>query len=119
MPIYRQINSGNSPEVLDNIRIEYHDDKKENAKESIVAQFGYGDIRIMTGASRNDYSDELLFAPAIEPMPIGYKSEKEDLPPPCFPPIRLLFDKRESIEAVIAELELLLEGFPVNQENLK
>lgn len=108
MPIYKQINSL-ADEVLETLSIDFHTEFK--AKESIVAHFGYGDIHICSSKSRNSYSDEICLHPSREKHPIGEAGDPKDFNP-LFPPIRLIFDKRESIEAFIAEMNVLLDGFP-------
>lgn len=111
MPIYKQINSDGDA-VLETIDIAFHDERKTKARESVVAHFGYGDIQICAAQSRNEHWDELCLHPSLEKHPIGEKGDPKDFTP-IFPPIRLVFDKRESIDALIAELNVLRERFLV------
>jgi hypothetical protein len=113
MPIYKQINGEN--EVIGSEDVVYHDDKKRLAKEAMCVHFGYGDIAITSGVSRNkDYADELIFQHAQEPHEVGeYQDEKNFDPAPVFPPVRFVFDKVESIDVVIERLQTLRAEFPV------
>lgn len=94
MPIYKQKNL--KTKVKQTVEINYHDGDKHLAKESIVVHFGTGDIAICTGTSRNDFSDEILFIHDT-PHPIGEDTTESFNYKKCFPPVRLLFDRVESI----------------------
>jgi len=107
MPIYRQINSASW--VQESIPIAYYDADHHYAHESIVAHFGFGDIHICCAKSRNEWSDEIALVPS-EVRPIGETGKVDGKS--TLPPIRLLFDRRESIRVFIEELESLFKQFP-------
>ncbi len=112
MPIYKQTNT--EDEVIGSVEIEYLDDARRFAKEAICVHFGYGDISVASGSSRNkEYADELIFRHVLEPHEVGeYETEDNFDPMPVFPPVRFVFDRVESIDVVIERLQNLRTEFP-------
>lgn len=110
MPIYKQKNA-KTKVTAQEIAIKYHDGENNLAKESTVVHFGYGDILVVQGRSRNEHSDELCFQHATEAHEIGER-EKEVDNTLIFPPVRFVFDRKESIQVVIDHLLELQEQYP-------
>ena len=104
MPIYRLKNYKRIAPVAHDI--EYHEGERRISKESVCVHFGHGDVLISSGTSRSSYSDELNFSETSEPHEIEFDKHQ------CLVPVRFAFDKRESIDVLIAELQALKEGFP-------
>ena len=83
------------------------------ASGSLILRFGEGDIAICTArAADSPYANEIAFAENHEPRPIGSANPEHigrstaDLA--C--PVRLVFDRVESVDVLIGQLQALRAG---------
>lgn len=89
--------------------VDYLDDEKRFAVVTRVVHFGSGDIQIGIVKSRNDFEDEIAFVHAANPQPVGARDDSKWV---SDAPVRLLFDKSESIDSLIDCLTELKTKMP-------
>jgi len=89
--------------------VEYFDSANLHSKTQIIVHFGYGDILTSNASSRNPFDDELNFTQSLVSNQIG-ETTSEMAGKEIVAPVRLVFDKVESVQVVIDELLKLKES---------
>lgn len=85
------------------VSVDYIDDERRFAENTRVVQLGYGDICIGIAKSANDAENEITFGPKKRTA-IG---DRDDTVFVADPPVRLVFDKVESLDLLIHECQRL------------
>ena len=103
MPIYKQLNEFEEPK-FEKGDLFYADNDFRRCTETVFVHLGLGDVSIETGTSRSDVTDELMFTQSPEPRAIG-ESNNADIGLPTYSPVRIVFDKPESVDIVADALQ--------------
>ena len=108
MPIYDlQINE--QTRVGESDAINYFE--SGDAQVTRVLHFGFGDISISTGQQIGEDIERVLMFTESEPHPIG-APDNDLIGESLVPPVKMYFEKPESIDVVISELTKLKAAWP-------
>ena len=103
MPIYRQCNEFEESKVGTG-DLFYAAGDFRKCSETVFVHLGIGDVSIETGSSRSELMDELFFIQSPNQGEIGAYNNDAIGKPTC-PPVRIVFDKIESVDVVIDALK--------------
>lgn len=108
MPIYKQHNEFEESK-FETGDLFYAGGDFRKCSETVFIHLGLGDVSIETGTSRSEVTDELFFTQSPISHEIGTDNH-EAIGEPTYSPVRIIFDKPESIEIVIDALEKIRES---------
>lgn len=104
MPIYKQLNEYEDQHSFERGDLFYANGDFRRCTETVFVHVGLGDVSVETGNSRTDTVDELFFVQSPEHHGIG-EPNSDDIGKPTRAPVRIVFDKVESIAVVIEALQ--------------
>jgi hypothetical protein len=109
MPIYDQ-------KISKNTRIGRHKPidyfEPDTCKTCRVLHFGHGDILVSNGSQINEDKTDLLIFQQTKPHEIGiFDTDDSRTGASVVPPVKMYFEKVESIDVVIEQLQLLKKRF--------
>ena len=103
MPIYRQRNEFEESKV-ETGDLFYANGDFRKCSETVFVHVGIGDVSIETGSSRSELTDELFFTQSPNQNEIG-ADNNDAIGEPTYSPVRIVFDKIESVDVVIDALK--------------